>query len=226
MFTTLTRKLIMCLTGLFLCFFLIIHFLGNLQLFLPAAEAHTKFNAYSHFLSGNILIKIVSYILYSCLILHAVDALFITLKNKKAAKPYRHDRRKRASKWYSRNMGLFGTLILIFLVIHFKNFWYVYKFGSLPLDADGHKDLYILVVTTFKEGWYVLLYVLSMAALCYHLIHGVHSAARTLGLFHPKYVRWIKISGILYAVIISVGFAMMPLYIYFIQQDNLYIVTR
>lgn len=217
MLTTLSRKLLMCFTGLFLCFFLIIHFLGNLQLFLPAEQAHTQFNAYSHFLSGNIIVKMVSYILYTSIILHAVDAVLITIKNKRSGKKYHCDQRERASKWYSRNMGILGTIILIFLVIHFQNFWYIYKFGTPPIDSNGNKDLYILVVTTFGEWWYVVIYVLSMVALCYHLIHGVHSAIRTLGLFHPKYVKWIRNCGIAYSVIISVGFAMMPIYIYFTQ---------
>lgn len=204
----------MCLTGLFLGFFLLIHFLGNLQLFLPQEQAHLQFNAYSHFLSGNIVIKIVSLVLYTSIILHAIDGLVITIKNKKSGGTYQSDRRGRASKWYSRNMGILGTLILIFLVIHFQNFWYVYKFGSLPLDDKGNKDLYILVVTVFKEWWYVVIYVISMITLCYHLIHGIYSAVRTLGLFHPKYVKWIKIAGIAYSVIISVGFALMPVYVF------------
>ncbi len=80
MLSTLSRKMLMCLTGLFLGFFLLIHFLGNLQLFLPQEQAHLQFNAYSHFLSGNIIIKIVSYVLYASIILHAVDGLMITLK--------------------------------------------------------------------------------------------------------------------------------------------------
>ncbi|MDV3663151.1 succinate dehydrogenase [Elizabethkingia anophelis] len=214
MLNTLSRKMLMCLTGLFLGFFLLIHFLGNLQLFLPQEQAHLQFNAYSHFLSGNIVIKIVSLVLYTSIILHAVDGLVITIKNKKSGGTYQSDRRGRASKWYSRNMGILGTLILIFLVIHFQNFWYVYKFGSLPLDDKGNKDLYILVVTVFKEWWYVVIYVISMIALCYHLIHGIYSAVRTLGLFHPKYVKWIKIAGITYSVIISVGFALMPVYVF------------
>lgn len=188
--------------------------LGNLQLFLPQEQAHLQFNAYSHFLSGNIVIKIVSLVLYTSIILHAIDGLVITIKNKKSGGTYQSDRRGRASKWYSRNMGILGTLILIFLVIHFQNFWYVYKFGSLPLDDKGNKDLYILVVTVFKEWWYVVIYVISMIALCYHLIHGIYSAVRTLGLFHPKYVKWIKIAGITYSVIISVGFALMPVYVF------------
>ncbi|OPB85050.1 succinate dehydrogenase cytochrome b subunit [Elizabethkingia occulta] len=214
MLNTLSRKMLMCLTGLFLGFFLLIHFLGNLQLFLPQEQAHLQFNAYSHFLSGNIVIKIVSLVLYTSILLHAIDGLVITIKNKKSGGTYQSDRRGRASKWYSRNMGILGTLILIFLVIHFQNFWYVYKFGSLPLDDKGNKDLYILVITVFKEWWYVVIYVISMIALCYHLIHGIYSAVRTLGLFHPKYVKWIKIAGIAYSVIISVGFALMPVYVF------------
>jgi len=208
----------MCVTGLFLSFFLLIHFLGNLQLFLPQEQAHLQFNAYSHFLAGNIIIKIVSYVLYTSIIVHAVDGLIITIKNQKSGGKYRTDNRKRASTWASRNMGILGTLILIFLVIHFQNFWYVYKFGNLPLDDNGNKDLYILVITVFKEWWYVLIYVVSMIALCYHLIHGIQSAVRTLGVFHPKFVKWFKNAGIAYSLIISCGFALMPIYIFFTNR--------
>ena len=205
----------MAVTGFFLSFFLLIHFLGNLQLFLPKEKALLQFNAYSHFLSGNILIEIVAYVLYFSIILHAVDGLVITLKNRKSGGSMKYDRRARASRWYVRNMGLLGTVILIFLVIHFQNFWYVYKFGEVPVDAAGNKDLYAVVVNVFQEWWYVLIYVISMIALCYHLIHGLYSATRTVGLYHPKFVKWARIAGTVYAVIISFGFAMMPVYIYF-----------
>lgn len=205
----------MALTGFFLSFFLLIHFLGNLQLFLPKERALLQFNAYSHFLSGNLLIEIIAYVLYFCIILHTVDGLVITLKNRKSAGNLKYDRRARASKWAARNMGLLGTIILIFLVIHFQNFWYVYKFGEVPLDANGHKDLYTVVVQVFQEWWYVLVYLISMIALCYHLIHGLYSATRTLGLYHPKLVRWAQVAGTVYAVLICVGFAAMPVYIYF-----------
>lgn len=218
MLSTLSRKILMCVTGLFLSFFLLIHFLGNLQLFLPQEQAHLQFNAYSHFLSGNIIINLVSYVLYTSIILHAVDGLIITLRNRKSGGNYTTDNRKRASTWASRNMGILGTLILIFLVIHFQNFWYVYKFGNLPLDDNGNKDLYILVITVFKEWWYVLIYVVSMIALCYHLIHGIQSAVRTLGIFHPKFVKWFKNAGIAYSLIISFGFALMPIYIFFTNR--------
>ncbi|QBQ40910.1 succinate dehydrogenase cytochrome b subunit [Sphingobacterium psychroaquaticum] len=215
MLTTLSRKMIMALTGAFLCLFLTIHFLGNLQLFMAPENARIQFNAYSHFLSNNPLIKLVSYVLYLSIIVHLIDSILITIKNKKAGTTYQQDRRKRASKWYSRNMGILGTIILIFLVIHFKNFWYVYKFGHAPLDSNGQKDLYEIVVTTFQEWWYVVIYVISMIALCYHLIHGIYSAARTFGLYHPKYVRWVKYIGITFSVVVCTGFALMPIYIFF-----------
>jgi len=212
--STITRKTLMALTGLFLCFFLVIHLLGNLQLLLPAERAKESFNSYSHLLSGNIFIKIISYVLYTSIIVHCIDALVITLKNKKTAGKYAIDNRAKVSKWYSRNMGVLGTIILIFLVFHFKDFWYQYKFGTLPTDEQGNKDLYTIVIAAYQDWWYVLFYVLSMFALGYHLLHGFFSAARSLGVYHPKYVSWIRVFGTGYSYVIAIGFAIIPIYIY------------
>jgi succinate dehydrogenase / fumarate reductase cytochrome b subunit len=215
---TLSRKNWMAFTGLFLCFFLVIHLLGNLQLFLPDERAHQQFNAYSHLLSGNILIKIISYILYVSIIAHVVYAIIITVINKRAGSvKYYYDRRGAVSKWYSRNMGLLGTIIFVFLVIHLRDFWYSYKFGQLPLDAQGHKDLYTLVVAVYSELWYVVVYVICMIALCYHLLHGFFSAARTLGVYHPRYAYWIRVFGWVYSIGICTGFAAIPVYVHFLK---------
>lgn len=211
---TLMHKIIMTLTGLFLCFFLIIHFLGNTQLFLPTDQAHEQFNYYSELLSKNLLIKVVSYVLYFSILAHAFYALIITLKNKKSGGSFKKDRRSRASRWYSRNMGILGTIILVFLVIHFKDFWYVYKFGTIPMDQWGRKDLYSIVVNAYSNIWYVILYVICMIPLGYHLLHGFYSACRTLGVYHPKYVKWLKYFGVIFSIGISIGFAIIPVYIY------------
>ena len=207
----------MALTGLFLCFFLVIHLLGNLQLLLPADRAGESFNAYSSLLSGNIFIKIVSYVLYFSLIAHAADALIITLKNRKTSAKYAYDQRGKASKWYSRNMGILGTLLLIFLVIHFKDFWYVYKFGTLPFDRNGNKDLYTIVVYAFKSWWYVLIYTASMFALGFHLLHGFKSAVRTLGLYHPRYAGYVQVFGTVYTYAITIGFTILTVYVHLPQ---------
>lgn len=215
--STLSRKNLMALTGLFLCFFLVIHLLGNLQLLLAADKASVSFNNYSTLLSGNIFIKIIAYILYFSIIAHAVDALVITVKNRKTAAKYAYDERKHASKWYSRNMGILGTVLLIFLVIHFKDFWYVYKFGALPLDKNGNKNLYVIVVNAFHSWWYVCIYVVSMFALGFHLLHGFKSAVRTLGLYHPRYARYVEIFGVVYSYTLTIGFSFIPVYVYITQ---------
>jgi len=213
--TTLIKKILMALTGLFLAFFLIIHLAGNLQLLLPENIGHTQFNAYSHFLSGNIIIKIVSYVLYFSILYHVFDAALITYGNWKAnQKEYKVDKRSEVSGWISRNMGFLGSIILIFLIIHFRDYWYVYKFGSPPLDAEGNKDLYIIVVDSFKNLWYVIIYVIAIIALGLHLLHGISSSFRTLGLYHEKFIKWMKYLGYAFSILITIGFAIIPILIY------------
>jgi succinate dehydrogenase / fumarate reductase, cytochrome b subunit len=213
---TLAEKNLMALTGLFLCLFLVVHLLGNLQLLLPAKVAQWQFNFYSKLLSGNIFIHVISYILFGAIAAHAVYALVITINNRRAnGKRYEYDQRGASSKWYSRKMGLLGTVVLFFLIIHLRDFWYEVQFGHLPLDRDGQEDLYTLVITVYRNGWYVLIYVLCMVALGYHLLHGFFSAARTLGVYHPRYVNWIRVTGWVYSVGVSAGFALIPVYVHF-----------
>ena len=213
---TLSRKNLMALTGFFLCLFLVIHLFGNLQLLLPAETARWQFNFYSKLLSGNIFIELISYLLFASILAHAIYALLITIDNRRSnGKRYEYDRRSVSSNWYSRKMGLLGTIILFFLVIHLRDFWYQLQFGHVPLDKDGQKDLYTLVVTVYRDGWYVLIYVLCMVALGFHLLHGFFSAARTLGFYDARYVQWIRAVGWVYSIGIGAGFALIPVYIHF-----------
>jgi succinate dehydrogenase / fumarate reductase cytochrome b subunit len=216
---TLSRKNLMALTGFFLCLFLVIHLFGNLQLLLPAEVARWQFNFYSKLLSENIFIELISYVLFASILAHAIYALLITIQNRRSnGKRYEYDRRAVSSKWYSRQMGLLGTVILLFLIIHLRDFWYQLQFGHVPLDKDGQKDLYTLVVTVYHQGWYVLIYVLCMIALGYHLLHGFFSAARTLGLYNPRYVNWLRVVGWIYSIGISAGFALIPVYLHFTRS--------
>src|SRR5690606_8475435 len=129
--SSLGRKLIMSLTGIFLCTFLVIHLIGNLQLF--NNDNGYAFNNYAYFMTSFTPIKVVSYLLYASIILHAIYALILTRKNK-AARPIGYAQYNGAanSKWNSRNMGILGTIILVFLATHMQNFWFQYKFGSTP----------------------------------------------------------------------------------------------
>ena len=125
------QKLSVALTGLFLCSFLLIHVIGNFQLF--KADDGLSFNMYSVFMTTNPLIKTVSYVLYASILFHAFKGLHLVYKNR-TARPvgYAVVNGKANSHWTSRNMGILGTIILVFIVVHMSDFWYSYKFGHVP----------------------------------------------------------------------------------------------
>jgi len=113
-------------------------------------------------------------------------------------------------------MGLLGTLLLIFLIVHISKFWVASRFTGIPTeDVNGNHDLFALMVVTFQNPILVAFYVLSMFSLAYHLLHGFKSAFQTLGWNHKKYNGVIKGIGVWYSILISLIFAAMPLAIYF-----------
>lgn len=128
--SSLGRKWVMSLSGLFMCLFLVVHVSGNFQLFKD--DSGFAFNSYSVFMVHNPLIKTVSYLLYATILIHLIQSLVLTLQNR-AARPqgYVHNKPKKNSTWSSRNMGILGSILLVFLVIHFADFWAEYKFGEV-----------------------------------------------------------------------------------------------
>ena len=114
-------------------------------------------------------------------------------------------------------MPLLGMILLIFLVIHLKDFWYVMKWGAIPMvsyDGVEYKDLFTIVNAAFAETWYVALYILCMIGLAFHLAHGFQSSFQTLGLNHPKYTPLIKFVGIAFSLIVPILFAAIPVIMY------------
>lgn len=205
----------MAVTGLFLCLFLVVHLAGNLQIFLPQPQAQLQFNAYSKLLSGNLLIQIASVITALCIVVHSAVALILNRRNRRARETgYAYDKPSETSPWYARWMGILGLVILVFLVVHLRTFWVPYKFGEMGVDSAGQKDLYGLVALAFASPWYTLLYVISMTALGCHLLHGVESSLRTIGLHHRRYVSWLRRLGMVFAIGICAGFAVIPIYLY------------
>jgi succinate dehydrogenase / fumarate reductase, cytochrome b subunit len=205
------KKVVMGITGLFLISFLLIHcFLNSLIFF---NDGGLTFNEGGHFMATNWIIRVVEVVLFIGLILHIVQALMLSLENRKA-RPIAYDQYNGAasSTWYSRSMGLLGTLLLIFLIVHLAHFWVKSRFTGLPgEDANGHEDLYAVMRETFNITWVVVLYCISMISLAYHLLHGFQSAFQTLGLNHKKYTPIIKQVGICFSIVIPLIFAAMPL---------------
>jgi succinate dehydrogenase / fumarate reductase, cytochrome b subunit len=215
--STLGKKLLMSLTGLFLISFLTIHLIGNLAVF--AKDGGLSFNAYAAFMSTNPLIHTVSYLLYAGILLHVLIAAILYFSNS-SARPvkYKVQKSKENSSWESRSMTLLGSLVLIFLVLHLKDFWWQYKYNGgyqFAIDANGNRDIYALVVAQFKTTFGLVSYLIGLAALFLHLKHGFQSAFQTLGLEHSKYTPIIKAIGLAYAIIVPLAFASMPVIIYF-----------
>lgn len=216
--SSLAKKYWMSATGLFLCTFLLGHLLGNLQLLLPAEQASTQFNEYARFMTTNPIVKILSYITYFSILFHAVDGILLTIQNKKARPvKYAYNKPSANSNWTSRNMGFLGVVLLLFLVVHMRSFWYEMHFGTVPTDKNGLKDLYLITTEAFKQLWYVLLYVVSMIAIALHLSHGFSSSFQTLGVNHPKLNSIIKITGLFFGIAIPAAFAVIPVVIYFFR---------
>ena len=214
--SSLGRKYLMAITGLFLCSFLLIHLIGNVTLFTDPVQ----FNEYTRFMSSNPLIRVMEIVLVVGFLAHIIDAIMLTKANK-AAQPVKYAMDKKKSTWYSRNMGLTGTIILAFLILHLQSFWYGYKFGdvAMTLDSSGTdiKDMYTMVVAAFSQSWYSAIYVVAMILLGTHLNHGFQSAFQSMGLRHKKYTPAIKKAGTAFAVIITLGFISFPIYFYIIQ---------
>lgn len=212
--SSLGKKLIMSLTGLFLITFLIVHALLNSFIFFN--DGGLTFNEGAKFMAENPIIRAMEYVLFIGLIIHSIQALFVTLQNTKARPvKYAVNKGEANSKWYSRSMGLLGTLLLIFLIIHLANFWVKSRFTGLPgLDANGNENLYLVMQEAFSNILIVVLYVLAQISLAYHLMHGFQSSFQTLGLNHPKYTPVIKSIGFWFSILISVVFAAMPIAMY------------
>jgi len=207
----------MALTGLFLILFLAVHLAGNLQLL--KADEGRSFNIYAEFMSTNPLIQIVSKGNFAFILIHVIWAIMLTRQNKAARGPVGYaEASGKSSHWTSRNMGILGTLVLVFIVIHLKDFWAAMHFGDMPTvtyDGETYRDIYSVVNEWFHKPWYVALYVFCMGAVGFHLYHGFASAFQTLGLNHLKYNSLIQTVGRAFAIIVPLLFAAIPVLMFF-----------
>ena len=225
MFTSsIGKKLVMGLTGLFLISFLLVHVSINAcifaDLFNPEDDGQ-MFNKAAHFMGSTVLIRILEVGLMAGIILHIVQGYMLELQNRKArAIGYDQPMGNSGSKWYSRSMGLLGTFLLLFFILHFIHFWIPARFTHAGLDipknyngVDMH-DMFGLMKVTFSELWVVIAYLLGCLSLFWHLMHGFQSAFRTVGVSNNRYLLLLNNVGIGFSILVSVLFALMPIAIY------------
>jgi succinate dehydrogenase / fumarate reductase cytochrome b subunit len=227
--SSLGKKFTMGLTGLFLITFLIVHCSINAMAIIFTDGGQT-FNHWGHFMGSNLIIRIMEIGLFVGLLLHIVQGLLLWAQNAKARPiKYAVNAANTNSKWYSRSMGLLGTLILLFLIIHLYNFWIPSRFGgsfgihelqTITLaDYNNQQvhDLYAEMLNVFGPAnlWVVIVYVLGVISLGWHLLHGFQSAFQTFGINHKRYTPIIKCAGVAFSIIVPLVFALIPIAIHF-----------
>ncbi len=214
----------MGLTGLFLISFLVIHVGVNACIFkdlsmIDPADDGDMFNRAADFMGSMVLIRIMEVVLFLGIFIHIIQGLLLEFQNRsKRAQGYAVQMGNKGSKWYSRSMGLLGTLLLIFLILHWWHFWIPSRFTHAGLEEPyvmsnqrvGH-NMFNLMKVTFSEWWVVIVYILGCISLAYHLLHGFQSAFRTLGLSNTRYIKLVNAAGFAYSIIVPLIFALMPL---------------
>ena len=213
----------MALTGVSLIAFLVVHV--GLNACIWANDNGAMFNKAAHFMGSTVVTRLLEVGLFIGIILHIVQGLMLEFDNRsKRSVGYNVPMGNNGSKWYSRSMGLLGTLILLFLIMHIYHFWTpsrlggiggVHELGITSYDGKEYHNLYGEMLMVFQSPIVVGLYIIGCISLAYHLLHGFKSAFRTLGAHNHGYFTLIKAIGVGFSIIVPLAFAMMPISMHF-----------
>lgn len=209
--SSLTKKYIMGLSGLFLILFLIVHCGLNCLVFLN--DGGQTFTHAAHFMGTNVLMRTLEIGLVIGFLVHIIDGFTLWYQNSQARpQNYAKVDASKNSPWYSRSMGLLGTLLLMFLIIHAGDFWVPNRANQFLTGQE--RDLFAMMKEEFSNPIIVLLYVASCFSLFWHLLHGFKSAFQSLGLHHVRYNKVIENAGVAFSIIVPTLFALMPIGFY------------
>lgn len=210
------RKFLMSISGIFLMLFLIVHLTVNLMLILD--DSGELFNIAAHFMVTNPIIRVVEPLLGLGFLIHIVWSFYLEYQNWRA-RPLKYNKKNTgvSSSWASRNMLILGALVLVFLVIHIINFYWVLRFTNgvqeITIGGEHMENTYSLVAGLFKTNIvYDIIYVVGAILLGLHLSHGFWSSFHTLGLSNENWMGRLQVIGKVYAVLIVAGFSVIPLY--------------
>jgi succinate dehydrogenase / fumarate reductase cytochrome b subunit len=206
------KKTVMALSGLFLILFLLEHLYTNITLFY--GDGGAEFNETSHSMVHMLIIRIIEIVLFLAIVVHVAQAILLTRANSKARPvKYAVSGVSQTSPWISRNMGLTGSIIFFFIVVHLYNFFLPYRVTG-AVGGEGSDSLAVSVVKALENPVYAGLYLLSVVILAFHLSHGFASAFRTLGLDNKKYTPILKIAAKGLASVFGLGFGAFPVLFY------------
>jgi len=203
------RKFIMSISGIFLVLFLLFHLSMNLTL-LFSTDAYDWI---CEFLGANWYAIVGTLVLAAGVVIHIWYGTWITLKNRKARGFERYaSSNKTQTEWSAKNMWVLGAIIFLGLVIHFWNFWYYMQFAELMHSPNAVTEGSGLVIQLFTQPLFVLIYLVWLLALWFHLTHGVWSAFQTLGWNGKLWFSRLKLIANIVATIVMICFAAVPVF--------------
>ena len=216
--STVGRKYLMGATGLVWMGFIFGHMAGNLLIFVSA----DAYNAYGHaIVSNKILLYGTEITILAALIVHVTMAILLTQQNR-SARGGRYEinpNGEKGSSWASRNMGLQGSIILAFVILHLITFKYGTHYDT-EVGGVQMRDLHRLIVEVFHKPGYVVWYVIALVLMMFHLSHGAHSIFQSFGILERKMQDKLKKFAWTYAVVVVAGFLSQPLYVYLIHSSK------
>ncbi len=204
LFSSITKKLVMALAGLFLLTFLPVHLSINLMLLNRNPE---PFNKAAHFMATFPVIRILEIVLLTAILVHICWGVYLQIQNWLARPVGYASGQKSETSFFSKFMIWTGAIVLTFLGLHFTNFYFI-KLGLVPGNPD---DFYTTAHNLFKIPTYDYIYLTCFALLGFHLYHAFSSVFQTLGLNHRIWTPIIKGIAFIYAIGIPAGFALIAI---------------
>jgi len=202
LFSSIGKKLQIAVSGIFLIVFLLFHLINNLMLF----SGSENFNNMVHFLESiKPIIRVMEFGLLLLLLLHTVNAIKLTIENKKLSSSYAVNARNQVSSLNSRTMAVSGSIILIFIFIHLAYIWWTYQTHNF---LNAHETYYDVILRN-NIGYLnhlptAAFYILAIICISFHLKHGFQSALKTLGILSKN--KGLYLLGLLIWGIIPAGF--------------------
>jgi succinate dehydrogenase / fumarate reductase, cytochrome b subunit len=200
LFSSISKKFVMALAGLFLLTFLPVHLFINLMLL---KSEPGPFNTAAHFMATFPLIKIMEVVLFGAILIHISWGVFLQIQNWLARPIGYVSGNKSETSFFSRFMIWTGATILTFLILHWFNFYFI-KLGLVKGNAE---DFYSVAHSLFKIPAYDIIYLTCFTLLGFHLFHAFYSAFQTLGLNHRLWNPIVRPIALVYAILIPAGFA-------------------
>ncbi len=207
------RKFVQSISGLFMILFLLFHVSMNLVLIFNYETYDFLAN---EVLGANWWAIVGTGVIALGFVVHTIYAIWLTLQNRKARGKDRYaSSSKTDTTWSSQNMFVLGLFILLFLLLHLYQFWYEMQFKELLMIERARHDSATLVKEVFSQVWVVIVYIAAFVALWFHLTHGFWSALHTVGWNNTIWMKRIKVLGNVVSTAICLGFIVVALAMHF-----------